>query len=223
MNTDRVVTVGPLHRRFWEPNSFTRIQQRDSGVALPLFDVDGMSALGFSDRPPAAPSAEEPALTMDERQTSYPIAGPDESYFWSCCAALDDVREVAVCRGEFGMDNDGQTPMTFISGLVLTHANGRQTALGMVRLDRLEAPTSVRRATGFWLRFGQSSRSGRSEGKTVGKSRVVDLMFAKPSDEDGRYDIHVKCRGRLEWWYSSRQYQMCQVQYEGQVSPAPRR
>ncbi|KAM3536986.1 hypothetical protein ARSEF1564_010093 [Beauveria bassiana] len=93
-----------------------------------------MRVLVFENRAPTA-SVELSVLTME--WPSYPASCEDN--FWSC-ATLDDVLELTVCRAARA---EGRAHQSIITGLVWAYASGRQSAVGLVRLDTLEASMRI--------------------------------------------------------------------------------
>ncbi|KAM3563262.1 hypothetical protein ARSEF4850_002419 [Beauveria asiatica] len=146
-----------------------------------------MRVLAFENRAPTA-SVEPSVLTME--WPSYPASCEDN--FWSC-ATLDDVLELTVCRAARA---EGRPHQSIITGLVWAYASGRQSAVGLVRLDTLEASMRIDQATGFWLclRYRAPPRIFRVTGMLpiADTADIADLVFAKPRKEEGWYDMHLQ-------------------------------
>ncbi|SPQ19054.1 e6e2ec79-93ae-4bde-87dc-f58c79148bf6 [Thermothielavioides terrestris] len=120
----------------------------------------------------------------------------DENYYFTS-ATLDGVAEITPCRSDLG-----------VIGLLLHYHDGRQAALGQVRLDKLQRPPlKVDPSRSMWLHFSVSSENCPN---------IEAIEFVSPTVV-GPQHFPVAWRGTLEWWFS---YRQCRL-WHGMFSSPP--
>ncbi|KAI1758868.1 hypothetical protein GGR53DRAFT_515636 [Hypoxylon sp. FL1150] len=114
-------------------------------------------------------------------------------------AVLDDVVEIIPCRQKLATHSP-------IIGLLLHYGNGNRACLGQFRFDCVGTPVVVDQTQK--LRLGFARESSRYP-------YVAKMAFHPAGQEVGYEWIELSWRGRVDWWFSSRN---CQVFYDGQAS-----
>jgi hypothetical protein len=103
---------------------------------------------------------------------------------------LESVAELKLCRVK-----------NSITGIVVRYLDGAQVSLGWGREGALRSMQKEDDNVGLWLLISTSS----------GFPRVTDVSLTLPLAEKGSY-FEIQWCGKLEWWFSRRQCQLC---YEG--------
>ncbi|KAK1585888.1 uncharacterized protein LY79DRAFT_518029 [Colletotrichum navitas] len=158
----------------------------------------GVRNLFFETSVPA-PASESLALPRPSSQ--HPRSTFFESYFYST-ATLDGVRRIVPCQRYI----HGKLR---IIGLLLQFPGGRQSCVGQVRLDSLGNHLQADGNQSIWLGFSKDDH----------RPFVSALELSEPKQSEGLSWLEVQLCGTLEWWFSSRQ---CQVCYMGKSSPPTR-
>lgn len=150
--------------------------------------------------------AAEPVLTsspptLPKPLSPYPRATFFETYFYSE-ASLDDVDTIVPChrliRGK-----------QRIIGLYLQFPGDQTSCVGQVRLDSLASPLRLSGHQRIWLGFSKEDH----------RPFVSALTLGEPSPSDKVSWLEVQLRGKLVWWFSMNQ---CQVCYGEESSPPTR-
>lgn len=158
----------------------------------------GVRNLCFETTEPA-PASDSP--TLPEPLSQHPKATFFESYFYSA-ARLDGVSKIV----PYQCYSRGKRR---IIGLLLQFPEGRESCVGQIRLDSLQNPLQTSGYQHVWLSFSKDDH----------RPFVSAVTLSEPNRDDGLSWFKVRFCGTIEWWFSSKQ---CQVCYMGKSSPPTR-
>ncbi|KAK1843036.1 hypothetical protein CCHR01_14341 [Colletotrichum chrysophilum] len=199
-NHDRVAIFGPeLESKTLPASALIDLPKQNGGSRI-FFEHSplGIRSLGFETPRPAPTPDFSLALQMPESPHPKSFS---ESYFYST-AILDGVHMIAPCqrhvRGKLR-----------IIGLLLHFSGGRQSCVGQIRLDCLGSLLPVGSRQSVWLGFSKDDH----------RPFVSVLELSEPKPTEGTWWFEVELFGRLEWWFSLKQSQVCQM---GKSSPPTR-
>ncbi|KAK1624561.1 hypothetical protein BDP81DRAFT_110713 [Colletotrichum phormii] len=197
---NRVAYFGPQPKLqpFPVPNLID-LPRQDGGSRL-FFEHSplGVRMLAFETPIPTPASY---SLALPTPSSQHPKSTFFEPYFYST-ASLDGVVRIVPCQRYV-------RSMLRITGLLLQFSEGRQCCLGQVRLDSLGSPFQASSHQAVWLIFSKDDN----------RPFVSALELSEPEDKKGPCCLEIQVRGQLDWWFSSRQ---CQVCYQDKSSPPTR-
>ncbi|KAL8380725.1 hypothetical protein RB595_005146 [Gaeumannomyces hyphopodioides] len=197
-NADRAVLFGTyltspelkFHRIYATTNRLSRVYFNECD---PDNDVPWIKYLGFDNS-----ETDFPSCPGTNRKTQYPPslipASPPpytmstELWYYTGCR-MENVTEITCCV-------DWRAKYKPIVGMMLYYKNGRRSCLGQYRPDR--ALSSLRIDTAGLLRI-------RMRKTTERYPYVAEVRVQGAADLDSSRWIDIPWRGKLEWWFSSRQ------------------
>ncbi|CAI0652177.1 unnamed protein product [Colletotrichum noveboracense] len=199
-NHDRVALFGPQLKSQALPLSALIDLPRQNGGSRLFFEHSphGVRSLCFeTPKPEPRPGS---SLALQKPESPYPKSF-SESYFYST-AILDGIDMITLCqRYVWGKRR--------IIGLLLQFSGGRQSCVGQIRLDCLGNPLPLGSHQSIWLGFSKDDH----------RPFVSVLEFSEPKPTEGVWWFEVELFGRLEWWFSLKQSQVCHM---GKSSPPTR-
>jgi hypothetical protein len=185
-----------------------RPEPQDSSRIIYQTSQSGISVLAFESSQGSAPADGCQPVIPKPLSRSPECRGFYDDYCYTT-ATLDDTNLVTPCRRRIG-------GALVVTGLLLRDASGHISCVGQVRLDCLGCPLEVSPATSQMLYLGFSPTS-------EGGHCVTSVIVARPSEMNVHTTMQAPTwldlpfRGKLEWWFSSRQ---CKIHHESQESPA---
>ncbi|KXH65948.1 hypothetical protein CSAL01_13571 [Colletotrichum salicis] len=192
-NHDRVALFGPQLKSKALPAALTLIDlPRQNGGSRFFFEYSplGIHNLGFETPRPAPPLGS--SLALQKPESPHPKSF-SESYFYTT-AILDGVHMIAPCqRYVRGKQR--------IIGLLLQFSGGLRSCVGQIRLDCLGSLLPVGSHQSVWLGFSKDDH----------RPFVSVLELVEPKLTEGVWWFEVKLFGRLEWWFSLKQSQVCHM------------
>ncbi|CAM1501689.1 Fc.00g036730.m01.CDS01 [Cosmosporella sp. VM-42] len=193
-NQDCVMTIG-AHRTRDQPTKW-KFLHRLQGSPERIFYHDGpnrIRAIQFESNSCHEQRPRGIRLPFPEPASPTPKFSIHEEYFYTF-ASLKDVTKVTPCRRS---TNSNST----IIGLLLEYSTGRRACVGQIRTDSLDRAVTVQAEEKLWLSTQESSK---------GYSNVVTCdVGVLPPDWKGLTFVEAAWEGKLEWWFSSKQSQVC--------------
>jgi hypothetical protein len=181
------------------PLTLIYIHQQDQPKSHIFYEYAsrGIRNLGFDTcQPPQSP---QPPMLLQPHST-YPDSTSLENYLYTA-GSLDGVCKITPC-------NYNLNGRMMITGLLLIDALGHKSCVGHIRLDYLHRGATIELSENDNLWLGFRTDLDGSHVYAIGKylpERTQDLVW-----------LEYPMKGRLEWWFSSRQ---CQVHHNGRASP----
>ncbi|OTB05541.1 hypothetical protein M426DRAFT_319811 [Hypoxylon sp. CI-4A] len=194
-NAGRVTVVGPQTLPNWPPCSWTLLDTPEPDGCRVFFEDSshGIRKLGF-EAPPPAPGRN---IAIPAPISPYPESTTLEDYFYTS-ASLVNVIGVIPCRST-------NSDIVSIVGIILNYANGYQTTVGQVFVDRLEPVVDVSPSETMIFQFSTVD----------GFPYVTNIHFSSLESVPAS-GMEIHWNGRLEWWFS---YRQCKIYHNGKASP----